>query len=464
MFCKPLHKGQNALEDYFRKHGYLPKNEVEINGFVAPGFEEVKELFAENFRVGHDKKAQICVYHKGEIVVDLWASVEKDDNFGPDTMMNVFSSTKSITAIALAKVIEENPDKGITYDTKISSIWPEFKGKYKEDAKIKDLMRHELGVPITNDPIDAGDLLTENIKQNKIGDTFEKHPLRSAPGSKREYHIFTRGMVANEIFKRIDPKGRTIGEYLRQEISSVIGATALIGLSDQELENVADLELISPLFSVLQLLLPSDKRSSDIDAIIRTSQTLMWPYILLGAGFLKFITMDGKSSWFGPQPIKGVPFLRLDKLVEYANSKVCRVGESPSTNGHCTARGMAKLAAAMANKGKLMNQRIISEDTWEALHANPKPAQMGFMPSSFTQGGINMYTDMTIFPEDWGFRGREGFMGWMGFGGSVLQWHPEKKIGFGFCSTLIDVTDMNNNKGTKLQKTVKDCIEALEQK
>ena len=27
---------------------------------------------------------------------------------------------------------------------------------------------------------------------------------------------------------------------------------------------------------------------------------------------------------------------------------------------------------------------------------------------------------------------RDGWMGWMGFGGSVMQWHPELKIGFAY--------------------------------
>jgi len=464
ILCKPMQKGQMALADYFRKHGQLPKDNVQINGFVAPGFEPVKDVFSENFRVGHEKKAQLCVYHGEEIIVDLWASVEKDDTFGPNTLMNVFSSTKSITAIALAKVIEENPEKGINYDTKISSIWPEFKGKFKDEAKIKDLMRHELGIPITTEPIDPENLMTEKIKQNRIGEIFERHPLKYAPGSKREYHVFSRGMVANEIFRRIDSKGRTVGEYLREEISSVIGSNTFIGLTENETQNVEDLELISPLFSCLQMLLPAEKRAKEIDAIIRTSQTLMWPFILTGAGLLKLVTADLKSSWFGPEPIKNVPFLRLDKLIEYANSKVCRMGESPSTNGHCTARGMAKIAAVMANKGKFKDTTLISGDTWDAIHANPKPGKIALLPSCFTEGGVNMYTDMTMFPEDWGFMGREGFMGWMGFGGSVLQWHPDKKIGFGFCSSLIDVTDMNNNKGTKLQKAVQNCLESLEKK
>ncbi len=35
-------------------------------------------------------------------------------------------------------------------------------------------------------------------------------------GTVREYHSMSRGFILNEIFRRADPKGRTIGEFLRQ--------------------------------------------------------------------------------------------------------------------------------------------------------------------------------------------------------------------------------------------------------
>jgi len=123
---------------------------------------------------------------------------------------------------------------------------------------------------------------------------------------------------------------------------------------------------------------------------------------------------------------------------------------------------MAKLAAAMANKGTFDGVEVLSQKAWSAMHANPKPAKIGFLPTSFTEGGVNVFEDLTMFPEAWGYSGRQGFIGWMGFGGSIFQWHPGHHIGFGYSSTLIDSTDMNNNKGLKLQRTVLQCISDLE--
>merc|ERR1712003_588948 len=105
---------------------------------------------------------------------------------------------------------------------------------------------------------------------------------------------------------------------------------------------------------------------------------MMWPFIKMGNGLKKIFTLDFKTSWDGPEPILGVPFFRIDKLIEHSNSKLGKMIESPSTNGHCSARGMAKLAAAMANKGTFDGVEVLSEKAWEAMHANPKPAKIAF--------------------------------------------------------------------------------------
>ena len=50
---------------------------------------------------------------------------------------------------------------------------------------------------------------------------------------------------------------------------------------------------------------------------------------------------------------------------------VIRKGEIPSGNVHASARGLAKLASSMANKGKMLDgSSIISQDTWDLMHSN----------------------------------------------------------------------------------------------
>ena len=101
--------------------------------------------------------------------------------------------------------------------------------------------------------------------------------------------------------------------------------------------------------------------------------------------------------------------------------------------------------------------------------------------TEFTQGGVNKYrnsfqqipeTQVESIPrfEDYeddkmGERvlksGRAGFVGWMGFGGSVMQWHPGLDMGFGYTCSLLTWWDLANTKARKLQKEAVKCAAAL---
>ena len=145
-------------------------------------------------------------------------------------------------------------DRGLLdYADKISKHWPKFGQEGKEDLTIADLMRHECGLPSLTPPPSVEDIQTANIKTNALGELIEKHKLSWPVEGRRQYHSVTRGWIANEIFRRCEPSGRTIGEYLRAEVSKKVGADAYIGLNDDQLENVADLKIISPIFVALQM-------------------------------------------------------------------------------------------------------------------------------------------------------------------------------------------------------------------
>ena len=42
--------------------------------------------------------------------------------------------------------------------------------------------------------------------------------------------------MANEIFRRVDPAGRTMGEFYRQDFCLELGAQVYIGLEESDLE------------------------------------------------------------------------------------------------------------------------------------------------------------------------------------------------------------------------------------
>ena len=156
--------------------------DVQVKGEVAPGFESVRELFAKNMRTLAEENAQLCVYHHGKKVVDLWASADNNDAFTGDSIVNVFSSGKSLEAIAVGSLVAQGL---IDYEAKITQYWPEFGAKGKDGVTVADVMRHEAGLANLDTSLDAEDLFTENIKKNAVGQVLEQHaPSYSASGKR----------------------------------------------------------------------------------------------------------------------------------------------------------------------------------------------------------------------------------------------------------------------------------------
>ena len=114
----------------------------------------------------------------------------------------------------------------------------------------------------------------------------------------------------------------------------------------------------------------------------------------------------------------------------------------------------------MANGGEVKEKRILSPAAWEAMHDAPTDGILVSNNVKFTQGGVAQFEEEDTSETN----GRQGFYGWMGFGGSVFQWHPELKIGFGYTPTLLTWIDMVNNKARLIQGEVVKCTKKVQQK
>jgi CubicO group peptidase (beta-lactamase class C family) len=425
------------------------KTQGRVQGTVAPGFESVKEVYEHELQTMAEKNTQLCVYHKGERVVDLWASATNDARFSPDSLVNIFSSGKSLEAIAIASLVGRGL---LDYKAKIADYWPEFGANGKGDLTVADLMRHEGGLAAFTTSIDPEDLLVKNIKENKVGRLIESHPARFRKGnrSRREYHAITRGWIVNEIFRRVDPAGRTVGEYLREEISGPLGADAIIGVKKAELDRISKVWPLGFVFQFIQSLKPRI-----LGRKIKHSFLQILGRILRLIPLMRHATVRG-----APAPYKGM------KGIGFFNEPVVAMGETPSAAANCSARGLAKIAAMMSAGGKWAEREYLSEVAWKAMHENPVEAEMGFGVTNFTQGGVNLFTEIKgkSTALDRAFNvGREGFYGWMGLGGSLFQWHPGHEIGFGFVPTSLHVLDILNERGKVYQAEVLRCVEKLQE-
>jgi CubicO group peptidase (beta-lactamase class C family) len=420
---------------------------IQIQGEVAPGYESVQQLFQSQMHAMAEENAQLCVYHRGEKVVDLWASATGDDNFSADSLVNIFSSGKSLEAIAMASLVS----KGLlSYDAKITEYWPEFGAGGKDGLTVADLMRHEAGLANFDTSLDMEDLFTENIKQNAVGRIIEEHEVRfSASGGKREYHALTRGWIVNEVFRRVDPTGRTIGEFLREEVSGPLEADVVIGVSEEDMPRVSPVKALGLGYQFLQSLLPKFLGRRIVHNIFQ-----------ILARFFRIIPAIVKGRRTGtPPPLTGMTGMKIFNEPHWTK------GETPSANATCSARGLAKVGAVMSAGGILQGREFISADAWKALHERPLHALMGsLITTRFTQGGVDSFQPCTAdsprLERDFS-QGREGFYGWMGFGGSIFQWHPELDISFAFVPTSLHVLDILNERGKIYQAEVVKCARQI---
>ncbi|MEP0202214.1 MAG: serine hydrolase domain-containing protein [Halioglobus sp.] len=421
--------------------------DVVVKGDVAPGFESVKALFAKNMRTWAEEHAQLCVYHHGKKVVDLWASVTESDAFTGDSIVNVFSSGKSLEAIAVGSLVTQGL---IDYDAKITQYWPEFGAKGKEGVTVADLMRHEAGLANLDTSLDAEDLFTENIKKNAVGQVLEQHAQNYSSSGKREYHALTRGWIVNELFRRVDPAGRTIGEYLQQEISGPLDVDVVVGVPEQDRQRMFPVKPLGFGYQIFQSFVPRFLGR-------RVLHNCFALFARIGKMMPSFMKGRGKPK---PPPA----FTQMTGL-GYFNAHDFGKGETPSANATCSARGLAKVAAMMSAGGTLNDKEVLSPDAWQALHANSETAMMGgVIPTRFTQGGVDRFQptspDSQLLERAFN-EGREGFYGWMGFGGSIFQWDPDRDIGFAFVPTSLHYLDFLNERGKSYQAEVVRCVDNL---
>ena len=293
----------------------------------------------------------------------------------------MFSSGKSITAIVAALMV----DRGLLdYDEKVCAYWPEFGQNGKDEITVAEILRHEGGLAHIRQAMNIYDTLRDNLKDNAMGEMIEKaKPFylktnfnSDGTFSFRSYHALSRGWIVNEIVRRVDPEGRTIGEILRQDIN-IPGVHC--GLNDREMKSHSSFNFINPLWVLYQIFLPQ-RYGKKIEYGV-------WDFVKGGIanGILSLKKHDIKRHIQNVKILfkplfeqRRRKFYLLDAFI-YGSDSFIR-GENPSASCNGSARGVAKLASAMANKGVTPDGKVLmSDNTWSVMHDGPKIARDGLL-------------------------------------------------------------------------------------
>lgn len=430
-----------------------------IGGFVKPGYEPVRECFERHFENHVNQCAQVCVFVRGEKVADLWGALKDPAadgpryGYGPSSLQNVFSSSKSLTSLVVAMLV----DRGhLRYDQLVTDLWPEYAQNGKGSTTVAMVMRHEAGLPNFNKPMDVCELTADRVRAGSVSDLIAGKKLSFPPGTQRAYHFISRGWIVNEIVRRADPRGRTVGEFVRDEVAAPLGFKdeLFFGLPTEMHSRVAPLTERSVFGDARQYLLPKALGGGETPGAQWKTTRAVSLGIAAGASAGQLV-----ARVFGlrvPSPIVvGDEDAASNKRIAMSVSTLfnhprVRQCEIPSGNGHASARAMATVAAAIVEGGALPGgPRLLSEDGCAQGHDNPDTKRMLGMDFTFTNAGWCTFNRM-----------RSGFVGWMGLGGSVLQWHPEARVGFGFAMNQLEPLLATGSRGLELQRTALHCAKA----
>jgi len=209
-----------------------------VQGVTQDRYAAVREVFEGHLASGQDVGASFCATVEGETVVDLWggwADPAKTRPWARDTIVNVYSTTKTMTALTALLVADRG---GLDFDAPVAKYWPEFAANGKAGVKVSHLMSHSAGLSGWKEK-----LVTEDLYDwEKMTSLLAAQAPYWEPGTAPGYHALTQGYLVGEVVRRVT--GKSLGTVFREEIAEPLGADFHIGLPASEDHRVA--ELIPP--------------------------------------------------------------------------------------------------------------------------------------------------------------------------------------------------------------------------
>ena len=330
-----------------------------IGGTVEPGYEDVKAAFALNFEKGLERNSQLCIYHDGKPVVDLWGeNTEADYSTAPpegydgDTLQIVYSSTKAMAATVFALAA----DRGhLSYDDPVAKHWSEFAQNGKEAITVADVLRHDAGLQAFDEPLTLDDTANQGDTDGEMSRIIAAQrpwAWRGGPDeglTPRIYHAISRGFILNQILIRADPAGRTIGQWMAEELCGPLAADFYCGTasSDEWLSarKRAEMKQPSPNFIFANATVPAAISREVSDRYPNPPETQAVLEFMRGENYKFHPNVDNQTG--GPSAVGFDP-----SLPEI---------EAPSASGRASARGMARVMSMLAQGGELDGVRVLSE-------------------------------------------------------------------------------------------------------
>lgn len=390
--------------------------ETFVHGYVASGFEEVREEFIKNFTERGELGAACAVYYKGERVVDLWGGYRDAKSRAPweeNTLIMVFSTTKGLAAMTVAVA----HSKGlIDYDEKVAIYWPEFAQNGKENITVRQLLSHQAGLVVLDVPLTVEQL----ADLDAVAEILARQKPIWEPGTRHGYHASTLGLYMNELIRRVDPQHRSLGQFFQDEIARSVDIEFYIGLPDEVPDSrIATIQMINPMKALFKMPLG------------------------ISLGYLNPTSLFSRSM----KTIKGAN----------PNERLYHSVEMPSGNGIGQVRSMAKAYGVFATGGEELN---LKKETIEELTAPAVPPEKGSFDKIL---GIKSYFSLGYAKPgpDISFGSSRKAFGALGMGGSFAFADPDAQVGFAYAMIKMGYYMKDDPREKSLRDAMYNCIKRL---
>jgi CubicO group peptidase (beta-lactamase class C family) len=390
-----------------------------LHGAVEPGFEPVREAFAQNLAERGEVGAACAAYRHGVKVVDLWGGFRDRATRAPweeDTLVLVFSATKGLSAMAMAVAHA----RGLfDLDERVAAYWPEFAQQGKARVTVRQLLAHQAGLCAVDTPLTPhllGDL-------DALAGVLARQRPAWEPGTRHGYHALTLGFYEGELLRRVDPAHRSLGRFFRDEVARPLGVEFHIGLPAEIPESrLATVEMFGPRW----LLRGLDRESW------RVLLAMLTPGSLTRRAFAN--PKVRRPEEFAAPSFRGVEF--------------------PAVGGYGVVRDIAKAYGVLATGGAAVG---LGSGTLAALRT-PAPA-----PSRGTRDAVLLVDTRYAFgylkpSPAFRFGSGEGAFGTMGAGGSFAFADPEAGVGFAYAMNRMGFHVWSDPRERALREAVYRCL------
>ncbi len=347
-----------------------------MSGHCDARFGAVRDEFARNFAERGEVGAAVCVVLDGATVVDLaggWAVEPARVPWRHDTLVDFYSVGKAFVALLALQLVDEGR---LGLDDPIAAVWPEFAAGGKEGATLRHALCHRAGVPAIRTPLADDDLWDWGTMAGALAAT---EPWWE-PGTRHAYHTNTYGHLIGEVVRRVS------GETCRDRLAAVVGpldADVHVGVPPGEQHRCADVLFAAP----------------GPPAALDDS--------LEGDALMEML------SYFNPPGFSSMGVV---------NTPQWRGAEVPSTNGHGSARGVARLYAALLEPGRLLSADLLAEAT--------SAQSSGYCPILHEDVTFGLGFKPTVPRRPFG--PNPGSFGHFGTGGAVGFADPVGGVAFGY--------------------------------